>query len=397
VTEVAVLGVGLHPFGKFPDKTLTEMIREAVQAALDDAGVSWPEVQAVAAGSSHFSGGMGWGLSGNEIATDMGSSGGPVYNLSAACATGASAFNVGHMLVASGQYDIVLVAAGEKMPRGFIARPPGAAADASDVEFLRWICVGCPNTAYWALGARRRMIEFGTTAEDLAMVAAKARRAGALNEKARFRQAAGHDEILGSPMVSDPLRLLEICAVSDGAAAAVLCSAAVAAGRGRTPVWVAGTSAATSRLGDVELAIPELSAAAAPLQRDHADVTSRAVAVALERAGLEPQDIGVIELQDNSVWQELEFPELWGFWEPGQSEWMVRRGDTSIGGSRPVNPSGGFLSFGEATTVMGLFQVYELVRQLRGEAGSRQAGSPATALGQTRGLGGNGAAVVLKR
>jgi acetyl-CoA acetyltransferase len=381
VSEVAVLGVGLHAFGKFPDKTVTQMTREAVQAALDDAGISWPEVQAVAAGSSHFSGGMGWGLSGNEIATDLGSFGGPVYNLSAACATGASAFNVGHMLIASGQYDIVVVAAGEKMPHGFIARPPGAAADSADVEFLRWICLGCPNTAYWALGARRRMTEFGTTADDLAMVAAKARRAGALNEKARFRQAADPGEVLGSPMVSDPLRLLEICAVSDGAGAAVLCSAKVAASRGRTPVWIAGTSAATSRLGDVELAIPELSAAAPPVERDHADVTSRAVAVALQRASLEPK----------------EFPELWGFWEPGQSEWMVRRGETAIDGSRPINPSGGFLSFGEATTVMGLFQVYELVRQLRGEAGPRQAGSPATALGQTRGLGGNGAAVVLKR
>ncbi len=342
------------------------MIRDAVQLALDDAGLAWRDVQAVAAGSSHFSGGMGWGLSGNEIINDFGSQGGPVYNLSAACATGASAFNVGYMLVASGQYDVVLVAAGEKMPRGFIARPPGAADDASDVEFLRWVCVGSPNTVYWALGARRRMSEFGSTDQDFAMVAAKARRAGALNENARFRHAVTEDEILGSPMVSDPLRLLEICAVSDGAAAAVICSAKVASRSTRQPVWIAGTSAATSRLGDVELAIPEISAAAAPAERDHADVTSRAVAVALERAALGPKDVDVVELQDNSAWQELEFPELWGLWEAGQSEWMVRRGETSPGGSLPVNPSGGFLSFGEATTVMGLFQVHELVSQPAG-------------------------------
>jgi acetyl-CoA acetyltransferase len=397
VTDVAVLGVGLHPFGKFPAKTVSEMIRDAVRLALDDAGLTWRDVQAVAAGSSHFSGGMGWGLSGNEIINDFGSGGGPVYNLSAACATGASAFNVGYMLVASGQYDVVLVAAGEKMPRGFIARPPGAAQDPSDVEFLRWVCVGCPNTAYWALGARRRMSEFGSTAQDFAMVAAKARRAGALNENARFRHAATEDEILGSPMVSDPLRLLEICAVSDGAAAAIICSAKVASRSSRQPAWIAGTSAATSRLGDVELAIPELSAAAAPAEPDYPDVTSRAVAVALERAALGPKDVDVVELQDNSVWQELEFPELWGLWEAGQSEWMIRRGETALGGSLPVNPSGGFLSFGEATTVMGLFQVHELVSQLREEAGARQAGAPRIALGQTRGLGGNGAAVVLKR
>jgi acetyl-CoA acetyltransferase len=150
-------------------------------------------------------------------------------------------------------------------------------------------------------------------------------------------------------------------------------------------------------LGDNELAIPEISAAANQENPEYQEVTSRAVAIALGRAGIGPSEVELVELQDNTVWQELEFPELWGLVEPGQSEWMLRRGDTSIGGRLPINMSGGFLSFGEATTVMGLFQVYELVRQLRGESGARQAGSPKVALGQTRGLGGNGAAVVLKR
>ena len=123
--EVQVLGVGLHAFGKTGDKvvgtkSVTELCRAAVDAALKDAGVGWRDIQAVSAASSRFSGGKGWGLNGNDVVEDMGSTGIPVYNLSAGCAAGANAFNVGHALVAGGAYDAILVVGGEKMPRGFI-------------------------------------------------------------------------------------------------------------------------------------------------------------------------------------------------------------------------------------------------------------------------------------
>jgi acetyl-CoA acetyltransferase len=106
--------------------------------------------------------------------------------------------------------------------------------------------------------------------------------------------------------------------------------------------------------------------------------------------------VDLIELQDNTPWQELTYPEVWGFCEPGKSEWMLDRGETSIGGKLPINPSGGFLSFGEATIAMGLFQVFEMTCQLRGQAGLRQVEGAKVALGQTMGMGGNGAAIVLK-
>jgi acetyl-CoA acetyltransferase len=118
---------------------------------------------------------------------------------------------------------------------------------------------------------------------------------------------------------------------------------------------------------------------------------------AFEAAAIEPRDIDLVELQDNSVWQEIAFPELWGLCEPGESDWLVEHGETGIDGKLPLNPSGGFLSFGEATTAMGVFQVCEIVRQLRGEAGTRQVANARVGLAQTLGLGGNGSAIILSR
>jgi acetyl-CoA acetyltransferase len=120
VKEVALIGQGLHPWGKFKDKSVNDLLRVSVDNALADAGIEWPEIQAVACASSRFSGGRGWGLNGNDVVEDMGATGVPVYNLSAGCAAGGNAFNVGYSLIAGGIYDMVLVVGGEKMPKGFI-------------------------------------------------------------------------------------------------------------------------------------------------------------------------------------------------------------------------------------------------------------------------------------
>jgi acetyl-CoA acetyltransferase len=155
--DVAIAGVGQHPWGKFDDKPLIKMLTEVVEAALKDAGMGWNDIQGIAAGSSRFSGGMGWGLAGNEVAQMIGRSGIPIYNVSSACATGANAFDVAHTLISSGAADVVLAVAGEKMPKGFIPRTPGAADDASDVDYIRWKAIGLPNPGYWAFEVTRRM------------------------------------------------------------------------------------------------------------------------------------------------------------------------------------------------------------------------------------------------
>lgn len=394
--ETAVVGVGLHEFGKFPNGTAAAMSRRVAAEALTDAGLAWGEVDAVVVGSSRFSGGLARGLGATDVLDGLGRSGIPAFNVAAACATGGSVFGLAHLLVESGRYETVLAVAGEKMPKGFIARSEGAPEDASDVDYLRWACVSMPNPAYWAIACTRRMADLGTTDEDLALVSVKAHRLGASNPYARYRDEMSLADIQESPMVSSPLRLYELCAVSDGAAAAVLTTTERATRLEVAPVHVAASEIATTAFGDPVLTMPEISTRAEE-GADPVSETTIAVRRALAAAEMEPSDIDLIELTDNSVWQELAFPELWGFCEPGESDQLVREDETMPDGRLPINPSGGFLSFGEATVAMGLFQVCELTWQLRGTAGERQVPGARTGLAQTLGLGGYGTAVVLKR
>jgi len=391
--EVAAVGLGMHPWGKFKDRSLTQMCREAVEAALKDGSVAWREIEAVAAASSRFSGGKGWGLNGNDVVEEMGSTGVPVYNLSAGCAAGGNAFNIGYTLVASGLHDVVLVVGGEKMPKGFIQT--SGVEEETDPEYLRQRCVGMPGPAFWAMLCRRRMEEHGTTEEQLAQIAVKSHKVAAHNENARFRKEFTLEEVLGSPMVSYPLRLYEICPVSDGAAAVVLCSAEQARRRTAKPVWVAASTVATARFDDG--ITRGLGGMVPPSGKTYHSEAALAVSKAFDQAGVAPADLDLVELQDNTVYYELAFPEEWGLCEPGEAERLLEQGETLPTGRLPINPSGGFLSFGEATTAMGVFQVCELGWQLRDQAGPRQVPDARLALAQTLGLGGNATAVIMKR
>ena len=391
--DVAVVGLGMHPWGKFPDKSVQQLCRVAVDAALKDAGVAWREIDAVAAASSRFSGGRGWGLNGNDVVDDMGATGIPVYNLSAGCAAGGNAFNIGTMLVASGQHDTVLVVGGEKMPKGFIQT--SGVEEATDPEYLRQICIGVPGPTFWAFMCRRRMADHGTTEEQLAKIAVKARQIAVHNPNARFRKATTVEEVMGSALVSYPLRLFEICPVSDGAAAVVICSAEKARQLTTKPLWVAASAIATARFDD---GIPRGLAGAVPADgKAYHSEAAAAVRKAMEKAAIGPDGIDLIELQDNTVFYELSFPEEWGFCKPGEAEHLLESGQTMPNGRLPINPSGGFISFGEATTAQGLFQICEVGWQLRGEAGERQVANAKVGLAQTLGLGGNGSASILKR
>ena len=391
--DVAVVGLGMHPWGKFAEKSVQQLCRVAVDAALKDAGVAWREIEAVSAASSRFSGGRGWGLNGNDVIDDMGATGIPVYNLSAGCAAGGNAFNIGTMLVASGQHDMVLVVGGEKMPKGFIQT--SGVEETTDPEYLRQICIGVPGPTFWAFMCRRRMADHGTTEEQLAKIAVKARQIAVHNPNARFRKATTVEEVMGSALVSFPLRLFEICPVSDGAAAVVICSAEKARKLTTKPLWVAASAIATARFDD---GIPRGLAGAVPADgKAYHSEAAAAVRKAMEKAAIGPDGIDLIELQDNTVFYELSFPEEWGFCKPGEAEHLLESGQTMPNGRMPINPSGGFISFGEATTAQGLFQICEVGWQLRGEAGGRQVPDAKVGLAQTLGLGGNGSASILKR
>jgi len=165
---VYVLGVGAHPWGKFPQKPQLQLAIEALSAALTDARLGWRDIQGLVAASSRFEGGMGWGLHANEVLQAVAETGVPAVNVGGGCAAGGIAVHTAASMVASGQCEVIAALGAERMPKGFIPRPPGCPDDITDTDYLRWVTMGATNPVYWALEARRRMHEFGTTAETFA-------------------------------------------------------------------------------------------------------------------------------------------------------------------------------------------------------------------------------------
>ena len=392
---VYVLGAGAHPWGKFPDKPQLQLAVAAMEAALKDANRQWRDIGGLVAASSRFEGGLGWGLHANELLQAVSEQGIPALNVGGGCAAGGIAVHTAAMMIASGQCEVAAAVGAERMPKGFIPRPPGGADDASDSDYLRWVAMGATNPAYWALEARRRMHDHGTREETFAAASVLMHKNAVANPLARYRSECTVAEVLRSPMVSDPLRLLEICAVSDGAAAVVLGSEAEARRAGGPLVRVAGSAIATGTFGDPATRIPMVSTTPKAGVAHTSEVVNAAHR-AMSAAGIGPADVDLIELADNSVWQVLAWPELLGFCEPGRSDAMLEGGEFAIDGKLPINPSGGFLSFGEATTAQGLLQVCELVWQLRGQAGGRQVPGAKVGMSAILGLGANGASVVLQ-
>lgn len=391
---VYVLGAAAHPWGKWPDKPQLRLAIEALTGAIDDAGLSWRDLGGLVAASSRFEGGLGWGLHANEVLQAVSESGVPGVNVGGGCAAGGIAVHTAASMIASGECEVVAALGAERMPKGFIPRPPGQPDDITDTDYLRWVAMGATNPAYWALEARRRMHDHGTTPETFALASVTMHDHAAGNPLARYRKTISVEDVLASPSVADPLHLLEICAVSDGAAALVLGSEEMARRTGGPLVRVAGSAAATGRFGDPAARIPTV-AMAANGDVPHTSEVEGAVRAAREAAGIGPGDVDVLELADNSAWHVLAWPEAFGFAEPGESDRLLRDGEYGIEGRLPINPSGGFLSFGEATTAQGVLQVCELVWQLRGQAEGRQV--PGAKVGQSAvlGLGANGASVVL--
>lgn len=392
---VFVLGAGAHPWGKWPYKPQLQLTLEAMTSALSDAAISWPDLQGLVAASSRFEGGMGWGLHANEVVQAVAEQGIPCVNVGGACAAGVIAVQTAYAMIASGQYDVVAAVGAERMPKGFIPRPPGSQDDISDSDYLRWVAMGATNPAYWAIEAQRRKYDFGTTDETLARASVLMRRNAAGNRLARFRKESSVEEVLASPMVADPLHLLEICPVSDGAAAVILGTEEYAKRSGNKLVQVAGCAVATGQFGDPARRIPTISSTVRS-NVPHTSEVVTAVRRAFDMAGIGREDVDVLEIADNTAWHLLAWPEELGFYEAGRGDWMLDNGELDIGGDLAVNPSGGFLSFGEATTAQAVLQVCELTWQLRGQAEGHQVPIARVGMSAVLGLGANGGSVILK-
>ena len=392
--SVAVLGVGMHPWGAW-GKPFVEYGLTAARAALADAGIAWRDVQMVVGGETIRNGYPGF-VAGSAFSQALGWQGAPVASCYAACASGAQALATGRAHILAGLADVVLVVGADTTPKGFFAPVGGDRPD--DPDWLRFRLLGATNPAYFGLYARRRMALRGSTEADFAAVKVKNARAGALNPLARFRAEVDVETVLNSPMVSDPLRLLQICATSDGAAAVVLASEDYARRMEKDAVRIRAVSAITPEYPRTVPDFPYLASDSASLVVPAARTFRESLAhSAYELAGLGPEDVDVAEVYDLTTAMELDWYEEIGLCAPCDAEKLLHDGATALGGRVPVNPSGGLSSFGEAIPAQALAQVCELTGQRRGDAGARQVDGARIGIAVNQGLFGHGSAIVVGR
>ncbi len=392
---IALLGVGMHPWGKW-GRNFTEYGVAAARDALADAGVDYSDVGFVSGAVTVRCGYPGY-VAGSTFARALGFTGAQLASSYSACASGATALQVARGQILSGACDVALVVGADTTPKGFLA--PNAGDRPDDIDWLRFRLVGATNPVYFGLHARRRMDLYGATTDDFAMVKVKNSRHGAHNPNARFTKEYGLDDVRNSPVVSDPLRLLDICATSDGGAALVVSSMEWARRHGhRDPLRVAGISTVSPAYPDPVIDLPYLAAdslagsTGAPVGFKES-IGARAYA----EAGLGPGDVDVAEVYDLSSAMELDWYEQLGFCGAGEAERLLRDGDTAIGGRLPVNPSGGLGAFGEAVPAQAIAQVCELAWQLRGTAGARQVEGARVGITVNQGLFGHGSSVIVRR
>lgn len=380
MSDVYILGAGIHPFGRF-DKTYEQIGSEAAAAALRDAGVAWSDIQTAYLSRMYLP-----ATSGARILRKLGGTDIPIVDVEAACASGGAALRQAVLAIRSGEVDLALVLGVEKMPRGFM--------DPSMIYAPWQIEMGMSlNPAYWSMRAMRHMHDYGTTDVQIAKVAYKNHKNSVHNPNAMYRKEFSLEEILSSPLVCDPIRRLEICAPNDGAAAVVVASAARMRQLGGKPVKIAACSHTIARYSaDFRCPADSMSATA-----HNAGPTEVTAAQAYERSGLGPKDVNCFEVQDTDAFCEIEIYEELGMCSLGDGGKLVESGRTEIGGDMPVNMSGGLISKGEPVGASHLGQVVEIVSQLRGNSGQRQVKDAKVGLAHVLGAGGNCAVTILQR
>ncbi|MDW4904374.1 lipid-transfer protein [Streptomyces sp. ADMS] len=393
--EVAVLGVGMHPWGKW-GRGFAEYGTAAARAALADAGVDWRDVDSVV-GADTVRGGYPGYVAGATFAKALGWQGARVTSVYAACASGAQAVAVARAQILAGLAEVVLVVGADSAPKGFFRPAGGDRPD--DPDWLRFRVLGATNPTYFGLYARRRMAVHGDTLEDFAQVKVKNAALGALNPNARYRKRVTADEVAASAVVADPLRLLDICATSDGGAALVLTSTEFARRHGvAEPVRIRAVSTVTPRYPTTVLDLPDIATdSAATVEPTDGTFRASIARAAYEEAGIGPEDLSLAEVYDLSTALELQWYEDLGLCGEGEAAKLLREGATAPGGRIPVNSSGGLASFGEAVPAQALAQVCELTWQLRGEGGDRQVAKARVGITANQGLFGHGSSVIAVR
>ena len=349
--SVYVRGVGFHPFGRHPDKTLKQIATTAALGALDDARLDVRDVQAAFCANAYAGVLTGQeSIRGETWLRTIGLGRSAVFNVENACASGSSAVHLASLGIAAGAYDEVLVVGAEKMFVGDTAKTLAALATSADIEVMSNI--GMQFVAVDAIRVLEVMEEEGLDDSALEWVTVKSHDNGVHNPIAHYRKAVTMEQVRASRMISDPIRLFMCSAISDGGAAVVLSSKP---GRGAVKLRASAVATSPIRARDGNRPTPALAADAA-----------------YKQAGLGPEDLDFAEVHDAVSPAELMYYRELGFCKEGEVAKFVREKRSALGGSLPVNPSGGLNSRGHPVGATGVAQIAELTLQLRGDAGKRQ-------------------------
>jgi len=364
MASVSVIGLGMIPFGKYPERALVDMASEAAYLALKDAGIKPAQVD-ICFFANAFAGRLFGDITiGQNVFWEVGINRVPVINVENACTSGSTAFYLAFNSIAAGQAEIALVVGAEKL---YV--PELGLLDSGQTEWETQL--GQVVSTMFAMRAMRHMIEFNTTVEQLAQVAVKNRRHGQMNPYAQFRTPITVEEVLASPVIVEPFTRLQCCPNADGAAAVLLCSPKLAKRLGRAV--------------NVETAILCSGNYDSPQDLTCWETDYRAAKLAYERAGLGPEDLDLVECHDAFTIAEILHYEALGLCPIGEGGKLVEENETSLGGRIPVNVSGGLLSRGHPLGATGVAQVVEIGTQLRNEAGSRQVNGAKVGLAQCMG------------
>jgi acetyl-CoA acetyltransferase len=377
--DVAIVGVGLHPFGRFPGMSGIDMGAVAIRRALADAGVQWRDIQFGFAGSYEVD-------NPDAVVALLGLTGIQFTNVYNGCATAASVLTLAANTIRLGEHDLgIAVGMDKHLPGAFSADPRDYACPSWFGEVGQFI-----TTKFFGMKINKYMEDHGISHETLARVAAKNYRNGALNPNAFRRKPMSEEEILGSRILNYPLTQYMFCSPDEGAAAVVLCRADQAQRYTDKPIYLRASTVRTRRLGAFEVHSPWL-----PIEQT-VGPTVDASKAAYEMAGIGPEDVDVVQLQDTDAGAEVIHLAENGFCADGEQEELVAAGTFEIGGRLPVNTDGGLIANGEPIGASGLRQVHEVVLQLRGDAGERQVpGNPKVGYTQLYGAPGTAGVSIL--
>ncbi|TDI61179.1 MAG: thiolase family protein [Alphaproteobacteria bacterium] len=380
MTEVCIVGIGIHKFGRTPERTGMQQGAFAVRDALKDAGVEWKDMQFAFGGSAAAG-------SADALVNELGLTGLQFINVANGCATGGSALLSAYSAIKSDQYELGVAVGFDKHPRGaFNADPRAAGLETwyGDIGLMI-------TTQFFGMKIQKYMHDYGIAPEVLGKISQKAFHNGSLNPNAWRRDEIDMDTIMNSMMLSNPLTKFMFCSPAEGGVSLILASDKVARKYTNRPVYLKAVTMRTRHYGSFEVFSPYQA-----IQRADSP-TVFASKAAYEMADLGPEDMQVIQIQDTESGAEIMHMAENGFCKDGEQEQLILEGHTAIDGKMPINTDGGCLANGEPIGASGLRQVYEVVAQLRGERGDAQVpGDPKTGYTHVYGAPGLSACTVMQ-